>query len=122
MQDTVRWLKRARINFVLKRMYWEKEEDGTLEIVAGSGRTRLFDSGSRVLRMRELFEKLHVRLIAENSQTLLEGGPAVRRLFLDWNLFHVEPRYFDLLVFVPASTFTKKRLASERSERSAGLG
>ena len=81
---------------------------GTLEIVAGSGRTRLFDSGSRVLRMRELFEKLHVRLIAENSQTLLEGGPAVRRLFLDWNLFHVEPRYFDVL-----SSF--RRVLSQRN-------
>ncbi len=81
---------------------------GTLEISAGSGKKRLLDNGSRVLRIRDLFEKLHVRLIAENSQTLLENGPAVRRLFLDWNLFHVEPRYFDIL-----SSF--RRILSQRN-------
>ncbi|RNE92016.1 DNA replication/repair protein RecF [Marichromatium sp. AB31] len=35
---------------------------------------------------------LRIKLIGENAQSLLEGDPALRRTFLDWNLFHVEPR------------------------------
>ena len=34
-----------------------------------------------------------VRLVGENAQQLLEGDPALRRRFLDWNLFHVQPGY-----------------------------
>ena len=36
---------------------------------------------------------LKVRLIGENCQILLDGEPGLRRRFLDWNLFHVEPGY-----------------------------
>ncbi|MBK1717453.1 DNA replication/repair protein RecF [Thiocystis violacea] len=39
---------------------------------------------------------LQVKLIGENSQTLLEGEPSLRRRFLDWNVFHVEPRFAQL--------------------------
>jgi DNA replication and repair protein RecF len=45
----------------------------------------------------DLEERLHVRFVGENAQRLMEGEPAVRRLFLDWNLFHVEQRYRDTL-------------------------
>lgn len=34
-----------------------------------------------------------VRLIGENPQLLIDGDPSLRRRFLDWNLFHVEPGY-----------------------------
>ncbi len=34
-----------------------------------------------------------VRLIGENPQLLIDGDPSLRRRFLDWNLFHVEPTY-----------------------------
>jgi len=69
---------------------------GTVELVSEAGRKRLFENGDLVRRARDLQERLQVRVIAENSQRLLEGEPALRRLFLDWNLFHVEQRYAEL--------------------------
>jgi DNA replication and repair protein RecF len=41
---------------------------------------------------------LRVRLVGENSQILLDGEPELRRRFVDWNLFHVEPGYADAFV------------------------
>lgn len=35
---------------------------------------------------------ISVKLVGENPQALLEGEPGLRRRFLDWNVFHVEPR------------------------------
>ncbi|MGQ9659413.1 MAG: DNA replication/repair protein RecF [Thermochromatium sp.] len=36
---------------------------------------------------------LQVKLVGENAQILIEGEPSLRRRFLDWNVFHVEPRF-----------------------------
>jgi DNA replication and repair protein RecF len=55
------------------------------------------ENGLRVNGTRELRDRLHVRVIADNAQQLIEGAPRTRRLFLDWNLFHVEPGYSRLL-------------------------
>lgn len=41
----------------------------------------------------DLGKCLSVRLVGENAQALLEGGPELRRRFLDMNLFHVEPGF-----------------------------
>lgn len=35
----------------------------------------------------------YVRLIGASMQLLLEGEPELRRRFIDWNMFHVEPRF-----------------------------
>lgn len=55
-----------------------------------SGLERLVD-GVPWSGVHERTPPLHVRLIGENAQSLLEGDPALRRTFLDWNVFHVEP-------------------------------
>ena len=39
-----------------------------------------------------LCPRFEVRLIGESAHSLVEGEPRVRRRFLDWNLFHVEPK------------------------------
>ncbi len=44
----------------------------------------------------EIAAALPVRFIGPGSEELLEGEPAVRRGFLDWILFHVEPSYLGL--------------------------
>jgi DNA replication and repair protein RecF len=56
-------------------------------------------------------------MLSENAQVILEGEPSVRRLFLDWNLFHVERRYADVL-----SSF--RRAHSQRNAwlRNGGRG
>ncbi len=34
-----------------------------------------------------------VRLVGSSMHTLLEGDPTLRRRFVDWNVFHVEPQF-----------------------------
>ena len=64
-----------------------------VEMIANGKGKALYDNGNRVRRVRELKDRIQVRLIGDNPQRLLEGDPEVRRFFLDWNLFHVEHRY-----------------------------
>ncbi len=42
----------------------------------------------------ELAETLPVRVMNGHSFSLLEGAPQVRREFLDWLVFHVEPEFY----------------------------
>ena len=49
--------------------------------------------GKRVGGRSGLFEALPVRWIGENAQRLVEGLPEQRRVYLDWNMFHMEPIY-----------------------------
>jgi DNA replication and repair protein RecF len=58
---------------------------------------QFFDSGRAVASAQDIRLRPQIRLIPENAQILLEGAPRLRRLFLDWNLFHVEHRYPRLL-------------------------
>lgn len=55
--------------------------------------TRWSENGARRSGLDDLGVRVHVRVIGENAQRLVEGDPELRRWFLDWNLFHVEPRY-----------------------------
>ncbi len=56
---------------------------------------------SQIIRIRqqninslaELSRSLPVQLIQPGSQRLLEDGPAARRKYLDWGVFHVEPEF-----------------------------
>ena len=55
----------------------------------------MYENGKTVSRLRDMEGRFQVRVIGENAQHHLEGAPEIRRRFLDWNLFHVEPRYID---------------------------
>lgn len=67
-----------------------------LELRGVAGKKKLYANGDLVTKVRNLRGAIQVRILTENSQKLLEEQPALRRLFLDWNLFHVEHRYADL--------------------------
>jgi len=58
-----------------------------------------------------------VRLVGSSMQSLIEGEPDLRRRFVDWNLFHVEPRFEDV-----RSRF--RRVAAQRAAwlRAGGQG
>lgn len=43
----------------------------------------------------QLSQAISVQFIGPHVQTLVTGEPSVRRAFLDWGLFHVEPHYLD---------------------------
>lgn len=47
-------------------------------------------NGSTVSALAPRDQPFRVKLIGENSQSLLDGEPSLRRTLLDWNLFHVE--------------------------------
>jgi len=60
---------------------------------SGVGPGRFSENGLMLEGISGLRNRVHVRMIADNAQRLLEGEPQIRRLFLDWNLFHVEQDY-----------------------------
>lgn len=65
--------------------------------------------GRNVRSAAELAETLPLQLINPDSFRLLEGAPKLRRQFLDWGVFHVEPR------FLPAWVRLQKALRQRNS-------
>ncbi len=49
--------------------------------------------GDRASRISEFARRMPLVLIDPENHLLLEGGPALRRSFIDWGLFHVEQSY-----------------------------
>lgn len=49
--------------------------------------------GQNARSTAQLAEILPLQLINPDSFRLLEGAPKIRRQFLDWGVFHVEPRF-----------------------------
>jgi DNA replication and repair protein RecF len=72
-------------------------ESGGGERVAGiSGSGQGLEAhlgGSRVRGLAELAEALPVQNLDPDVHRLVEDGPARRRQFLDWGVFHVEPSF-----------------------------
>lgn len=58
-----------------------------------NGEVRIRINGNTVRSAAELAEALPLQLINPDSFRLLEGAPKLRRQFLDWGVFHVEPRF-----------------------------
>ncbi len=61
------------------------------------GAVRRMEMDGKAVQTREaVVRKIPLRLLHSHSGELILGGPALRRSFVDWNLFHVEPSYPDL--------------------------
>ena len=75
-----------------------KEGDGRSVPVgmqrSGSRLTCRID-GQPVKRLSEMAALFPVQWIGGNLHAVIEDGPANRRQFLDWGLFHVKPAYID---------------------------
>ncbi|WP_446731561.1 DNA replication/repair protein RecF [Pseudomonas sp. OTU5201] len=65
--------------------------------------------GQNAKSAAQLAETLPLQLINPDSFRLLEGAPKIRRQFLDWGVFHVEPR------FLPAWQRLQKALRQRNS-------
>ncbi|WP_017939510.1 DNA replication/repair protein RecF [Zestomonas thermotolerans] len=65
--------------------------------------------GQNARSAAQLAEIMPLQLINPDSFRLLEGAPKVRRQFLDWGVFHVEPR------FLPAWQRLQKALRQRNS-------
>lgn len=62
-----------------------------LERSAGAWQARR--NGADLQHLSELAESLAVVVMEPNSHALISGAPDIRRRFLDWGVFHVEPAY-----------------------------
>lgn len=58
-----------------------------------SGEARIRINGQSIKSAAELADALPLQLINPDSFRLLEGAPKLRRQYLDWGVFHVEPRF-----------------------------
>lgn len=58
-----------------------------------SGDWQIRIDGQNARSAAQLAELLPLQLINPDSFRLLEGAPKIRRQFLDWGVFHVEPRF-----------------------------
>lgn len=73
------------------------------------GELQIRIDGQNARSAAQLAELLPLQLINPDSFRLLEGAPKVRRQFLDWGVFHVEPR------FMPAWQRLQKSLRQRNS-------
>lgn len=53
-------------------------------------------NGEDVKQLSELAHLLPITIFEPTSQELISGAPEVRRRYLDWGLFHVEPQFLQL--------------------------
>ena len=59
-------------------------------------RTRVRFDGKDLDKLSRLSSAIPVQLIQPDSHKLVEDGPAIRRQFMDWGVFHVEPSFKDV--------------------------
>ncbi len=60
------------------------------------GKLRMRVQGRNIQKTSELAQFLPVIVLHQESQRLLTDGPKLRRKFLDWGVFHVEPDFINV--------------------------
>jgi DNA replication and repair protein RecF len=82
-------------------------------IQRSQGRFQCRIDGRATKRLSELAALFPVQWMGGNLHTLVEDGPAYRRQFLDWGLFHVKPDY--IVLWKRFNKLLKQRNAALRS-------
>jgi len=83
----------------------------TLGLIKTQGTTQAKIDGQKISRMSDLARAVPLTVITPNSHEILERGPQYRRRFLDWGVFHVEPKF----------RYTFERFARCLKQRNAAL-
>ncbi|MBP9032501.1 MAG: DNA replication/repair protein RecF [Pseudomonadales bacterium] len=78
--------------------------------------------GQAIRNSAELARRLPLQLINSDTFALLEGGPKVRRQFLDWGVFHVEHGFHRLWLDVHRCLRQRNALLRHDRISSAQLG
>lgn len=76
---------------------FQHEKNGVVQtgLERAHGQITIRRNGETVKTLSDQAQGLPLVLITQDSHTLLSGGPRVRRHWLDWAMFHVEPAYLD---------------------------
>lgn len=85
--------------------------------IKGEGRIRINQQSAKSLI--EVTQTLPVRLLYTDSRLLLSGPSKLRRQFIDWGVFHVEPAF--LLHWQHAQRALKQRNATLRMQSSKSM-
>ena len=94
--------------------------DSTAGILRRPGETRLQVGGNRQARLLDLVRAVPVQLVDPGIHRLSEEGPGQRRRFVDWGVFHVEPRFYTAWQrYRRALRQRNKALKSARADRVA---
>src|SRR5262245_17080420 len=88
----------------------------TLGVEAARDGLRARVEGRNVTSLAEMAIALPVQSIDPDVHRLIEGGPAERRRFVDWGVFHVEPQFVGS--WRRFQRALKQRNAASRSGRS----
>lgn len=65
-----------------------------LGLVREGGQLRAKIAGRVPLNLAELAAAFPVQLLDSQAHQLVRGGPRIRRQYLDWGVFHVEPAFY----------------------------
>ncbi len=84
-----------------------KKRDGTTEVKV---------SGESGQKLSQLAQVLPLQLITPEGFELLIGGPKYRRSFIDWGVFHIEPKFYN--AWSRIKRLTKQRNALLKTARS----
>lgn len=75
-------------------VFGELVDGSTMGVMRARHDQQLFKvDGNPVHAASHLADHLPLQLVNAEAFSLLEGGPSVRRQFLDWGVFHVEPEF-----------------------------
>ena len=69
----------------------------SIGIERGKKYSRLHINRTPTMRLSEVAELLPMQIITPDSINLVMGSPRERRSFLDWGMFHVEPKFLPVV-------------------------
>ncbi len=88
-------IRRGQERFVVYGEVEAFDRRVSLGVEGSSAGIRAKLGGDRAKSLAELAPLLPVQIIDPEIHRLIEEGPSLRRRFLDWGVFHVEPRFVD---------------------------
>ncbi|MEL7449201.1 MAG: DNA replication/repair protein RecF [Pseudomonadota bacterium] len=74
----------------------ENERSQAIGVQFAGGKTIGRIAGENIDSLAQLAEALPVQVVDPEVHDLVEEGPGERRRFLDWGVFHVEPRFLEV--------------------------
>lgn len=91
--NTDKLIQHGTEGFIVTGQIRTETQKSQLGIQRSQKQTHIRHSGRSIKTASELSEILPLQVIEPRLHAFFEQGPEVRRKFLEWGVFHVEPRY-----------------------------